>query len=164
MVRELLVVAGFIAADQAGDAGRKHHALVGLRMGVGTEAAAAVAGVAPDIKSGPVVDGLQSRRLERHVGRRGGVGERQQAEPNAMLTPWFGGSDSLDGFFQREHPGGFFRHLQFCWRTGTDPEIPAIASKSRTRTEGHPPASYRQQSPCVIASNSQLQQNRGSLD
>ena len=27
----------------------KHHALVGLRMGAGTEAAAAIAGVAPDI-------------------------------------------------------------------------------------------------------------------
>jgi hypothetical protein len=65
-----------------------------------------------------------------------------------MLTLWFGGSDSLDGFFQREHPGGFFRHLQFRWHPGTDPEISNMASKSRTRWKRHPPAR-------IIANNPQ---------
>jgi hypothetical protein len=75
-----------------------------------------------------------------------------------MLTPWFGGSDSWDGFFQRQHRGGFFRHLQFCRRTDADPEMPIAASKPDSAGRA---IHSRELSPIfasVIASNSQLQQ------
>jgi len=62
--------------DLAGRAARKQHALQRKRIGVGPKAAAAIAEMPSDIKAGPVVDGLQRRRLEREIG-----GERRAAEP-----------------------------------------------------------------------------------
>ena len=76
---ELHEIADLIAADQAGDAVRKKHALLRQRIGAWAETAAAIADVTAEIKSGPVIHGLGSGRLDRHVRRGRGAVEREQA-------------------------------------------------------------------------------------
>ena len=54
IVRELKIVAGLIAADQARDAVGKEHTLQRQGIGAGAEAAAAIADMAAEIEAGPV--------------------------------------------------------------------------------------------------------------
>ena len=89
MVRQLPVIAGLITGDQAGDAVRKEHALLGEGIGAGAETAAAVTNVAAEVKSGPVVKGPERRRLERQVRRkcRAVAGEHAEAQPGDHALP-----------------------------------------------------------------------------
>ena len=86
MIGELTVVSGLIPADQARDAGRKQHALFGKRVGARAEATAAVADMAPDIKSGPVIDGSERGCLERQVSGGSGIGERNHAKARECVS------------------------------------------------------------------------------
>jgi hypothetical protein len=91
MVGELPVVADLITAGQSRDAVGKEYALGGKRVGARAETAAAVADVAANIKSGPVIDRFESRRLERQVGGARGAGQHQHAETHARddaLPKW----------------------------------------------------------------------------
>ena len=89
MVRQLPVIAGLIAADQAGDAVRQEHALFGEGIGGGAETAAAVTDMASQIETGPVVNGFEGRRLERQIrcGHRAAAGEQAQAQPRDDALP-----------------------------------------------------------------------------
>ena len=95
-------VAGLVAADQTCDAVRKKHALLGEGIGTGAETAAAVANVAAQIKSAPVIDHFWDGGLDRHLRRRGLRGEREQGrggqqQPLGKTTAIHGGGGSCAG-------------------------------------------------------------------
>src|ERR1700761_4257470 len=83
MIGQLLVIAELITADQAGHARWKDSALLRHGIGARSQAAIAIAEMAADIESGPVIDALQRPRLERHVRRRCRRCKRKRAEPDA---------------------------------------------------------------------------------
>ncbi len=68
VVRQLQIVTGLVAADQARDAVRKKYALLRQRICAGTETAAAVTCVSADIEAAPVEDAINTRCLDRECG------------------------------------------------------------------------------------------------
>ena len=119
---ELPVVADLVAADQAGDAVRKEHALLGKRIGAGTETAAAVADMAAEIKSGPVVDGFERRRLDRQVRGECGAVEREQAQAHARDYALPGSAAAVHrvDVSSANIPAVSFVTLQICRRAATN--------------------------------------------
>ncbi len=122
MVRQLLAVADLVTADQAGDAVRKEHALFGKGIGAETETAAAIADMAAQIKSGPVIDGLDRRRLERQVGGECGAvaGEKAQAHARDYALPGSAAAAHRVGASSANIPAVSFVTLQICRRAATN--------------------------------------------
>ena len=86
-VGELAVVAELIAAAEPGCAVRQDDALLGQRIGAGSEARVAVAEMAADIEAGPLVDGFRGARLQRQVGSDAGTRQHEHARGNCRGRP-----------------------------------------------------------------------------
>ena len=159
MVRQLPVIAGLIAADQAGDAVRKEHALLGEGIGAGAETAAAITDMAAQVKSGPVVNGLESRRLERQVRCqcRAIAGEQAQAQTREYALPGSAAAAHRVGAFSANIPAVSLvisADLPARCHPGNDPVRPELRITAHPSQIGPRPNSF----PIVIASHSQLQE------
>ncbi len=159
MVRQLPVIAGLITADQAGDAVRKEHALFGERIGARAKTAAAVTDMAAEVKSGPVVNGPERRRLERQVRRqrRAVVCEQAQAQSRDHALPGSAAAAHRVGAFSANIPAISFlisADLPARCHPGNDPARRELRITARQGQIDRRPISF----PIVIASHSQLQE------